>query len=345
MGEVKIEGLTIHYDGILVVNNLCLEINNGEIMSLLGPSGAGKTTILKAIAGLIKPESGRIYLNKKRVDHLTAENREAVLVFQKPLLFPFLNVIENIGFGLKMAKTDKQLAHQKIERIIKITELSGLEHRRIHQLSGGQQQRVALARGLVLEPSVLLLDEPLSSLDPELRQQMQGLIKEVQTHTGTTMLFVTHNQSEAFGLSDRVCLLLDGEVHQIGRPQELFYQPASLKVARFMGCTNFIRGNLENNWFTNSFLRFSVATEGSGEVTASIRSEDIAISHTKGKNGVSGEIVSQLFEGTTTKLQVQVGKEIFQVTSLRPDFQVGQNVWLSLPAKHFRLFPTRRTDK
>lgn len=344
MGEVRIDGLTIRYDGIPVVKDLALEIHNGETLTLLGPSGAGKTTILKAIAGLIRPTSGKIYFNMKRVDHLAAENREAVLIFQKPLLFPFLNVKDNIGFGLKMAKIEKQQAQQKIERIIKITELTGLENRSIHQLSGGQQQRVALARGLVLEPSVLLLDEPLSSLDPELRQQMRQLLREVQKRTGITMLFVTHDQGEAFALSDRICLLLDGEVQQVGSPQELFYQPANIKVARFMGCTNFIRGRVENGFFINSFLRFSVSTDYSGEVTASIRSENILLSLTQKGDGVPGEIVGHEFEGSTTRIRVQIQGEIINVTSLRPDFQVGQNVWLSLPAQHFRLFPHISSD-
>ena len=233
MGYLELQKLTINYGKTAVVRDLSLSVSNGEIVTLLGPSGAGKTTILKAIAGLLKPVSGKIFINDIQVNHLPAEKRDAVLIFQKPLLFPFLNVSQNIGFGLKMQQAGRKEAERKISKILEITMLTGLHDRKIHQLSGGQQQRVALARGLVLEPSILLLDEPLSNLDADLRQQMRELIQAVQEQTGTTMLFVTHDQSEALAISDRVCLLLDGRLRQAGKPEELFYFPADPEVAMF----------------------------------------------------------------------------------------------------------------
>ncbi len=235
MGRLEVQDLTVRYSHKPVVHNFSLTVNDGEMVSLLGPSGVGKTTILKAIAGLLHPASGKILINGQCVDHLPAEKRDAVLIFQKPLLFPFLDVGQNIAFGLKMAKVKQASARKKIDRILAITGLEGFKNRKIHQLSGGQQQRVALARGLVLEPSVLLLDEPLSNLDAELRQQMRELISSVQAQTGTTMLFVTHDQSEAFAISDRICVLLDGSLRQTGTPCR-----ALLPTGR-SGCCQFFR--------------------------------------------------------------------------------------------------------
>lgn len=338
MGDVRINNLTISYSGTPVIEDLSLEINDGEIISLLGPSGAGKTTILKAIAGLIHPQGGEIYLAGKRADHLPAEERDAVLIFQKPLLFPFLSVEANIGFGLKMAKVDKILARQKIAKIINITGLTGLETRKIHQLSGGQQQRVALARGLVLEPSILLLDEPLSNLDTELRHQMRELIRDIQRQTGITMLFVTHDQSEAFALSDRVCLLLDGQLQQTGSPLELFYEPANPRVARFFGCTNFFTGTIHKGIFTNGFLTFEVLQDDGEKRMAAIRPEAIEISMSPKDQAIQGKIVSQQFEGSTSRFEVLIGKTRVHVVSMHPAFRIGQKVWLTFPAKHFRLF-------
>ncbi len=342
MGEVKIRGLTICYDGLPVVKDLTLDIKDGEIISLLGPSGAGKTTVLKAVAGLLSPESGEIFINGERVDRLPAEKRDAVMIFQRPLLFPFLDVRSNIGFGLKMIKTAKGLARSKIDHIMSLTGLVGLENRRIHQLSGGQQQRVALARGLVLEPSILLLDEPLSSLDEELRLQMRELIRDVQRHTATTMLFVTHDQSEAFALSDRICLLLDGKLQQVGNPGELFYEPANPLVASFFGCTNLFDGAIINGEFVSSFIRIQVNQAERQMAVAAIRPEDIAIHSRSTAGSVPGKIVRQRFEGSTTRIEILVKDTVVHAVSLRPDFPPGNKVWLTLPAAHFRVFTSGR---
>jgi len=339
MGQLELQNLTIAYDNNPVIRDLSLNINNGEIVSLLGPSGVGKTTILKAIAGLLKPSSGRIIIDGKPVDHLPAEKRDAVLIFQKPLLFPFLDVGKNIGFGLKMAKIKGSAATKQIDKIIEITDLVGLKNRKVHQLSGGQQQRVALARGLVLEPSVLLLDEPLSNLDAELRQQMRELIGRVQAQTGTTMLFVTHDQSEAFAISDRICVLLNGNLRQIGTPTKLFYQPADADVARFLGSVNFISGKIHNGLFQGGFVSCTTSLSDSSEAVAVIRPEDIVLSSARIGNGTVGKIAQILFEGSTTRLTIKAENETFTALSLRPDFKVEQSVCLHFPPERLHIFP------
>lgn len=339
MGRLELQNLTIKYGTKPVVRDLSLDISDGEMVSLLGPSGVGKTTILKAIAGLLKPASGKIIINGKHVNHLTAEKRDAVLIFQKPLLFPFLDVGQNIGFGLKMAKIKGSVAAKQIDKIIEITGLVGLKNRKIHQLSGGQQQRVALARGLVLEPSVLLLDEPLSNLDAELRQQMRELIRSVQAQTGTTMLFVTHDQSEAFAISDRICVLLGGSLRQTGTPTELFYQPADPDVARFFGCVNFINGTIHNGLFEGGFVSCATSLIDSPEAIAAIRPEDIILSSTWMENGAVGKVVQVQFEGSTTRLTIEAENETFTALSLRPDFYLEQLVRLHFPPERLHIFP------
>jgi ABC-type sugar transport system ATPase subunit len=342
MGRLEVQDLTVRYNHKPVVSNFSLTVNDGEMVSLLGPSGVGKTTILKAIAGLLPPASGNILINGQRVDHLPAEKRDAVLIIQKPLLFPFLDVGQNIGFGLKMAKVKQAPAKKKIDRILAITGLEGLKNRKIHQLSGGQQQRVALARGLVLEPSVLLLDEPLSNLDAELRQQMRELISSVQAQTGTTMLFVTHDQSEAFAISDRICVLLDGSLRQTGTPAELFYQPADPDVASFFGCTNFIDGTINKKTFTGSLVSCPTSLGDAPAAMAAIRPEDIVLSSTRMEGGTIGKITQIRFEGSITRLTVEAAGQNFTVHALRPDFRTAQTVWLRFPPERLHIFPQLR---
>lgn len=339
MGRLGLRNLTIKYDHKSVIRDLSLDIDNGEMVSLLGPSGSGKTTILKAIAGLLQPASGSIFINGERVDHLPAEKRDVVLIFQKPLLFPFLNVGQNIGFGLKMAGTKRQDADTKIDRIMEITGLEKLKNRKIHQLSGGQQQRVALARGLVLEPSVLLLDEPLSNLDAELRHQMRELICSIQSQTGTTMLFVTHDQGEALAISDRICLLLDGKLRQTGTPAELFYQPTDADVARFFGCNNFINGIIDSGLFQSDAVSCATSLEDSPEALAVIRPENIVLCSSEINNSISGKVIQIQFEGSTTRITVEAGNKTFTVLSLRPDFASKQKVWLHFPPDRLHILP------
>ncbi len=335
MERLGLRGLTIQYGSTTVIRDLHLSIQDGELVSLLGPSGAGKTTILKTIAGLLPPADGRIYIDGACVNHLPAEKRDAVLIFQKPLLFPFLDVNHNIGFGLKMRHTKRQTARKKIEKILEITGLNGLGTRKIHQLSGGQQQRVALARGLVLEPAILLLDEPLSNLDPGLRGQMRDLICSLQIQTKTTMLFVTHDQSEALSISDRVCLLLDGKLRQSGTPRELFYHPADQDVARFFGCDNILPCHtfLPKQYPNGRKKLFSIRPEDI-EISADGRSQDGLR-----KSWFNGTVEKITFEGQLTKITVSTSPG-YRLTVLcrRPSFHPGQSVYLRFPKERIHYF-------
>ena len=333
MGSLRLDNLCIGYGGQTIVSNLSIEVGDKEITSLLGPSGAGKTTVLKTIAGLLKPRAGKIFIDGTNVNHLPAEHRNVVLIFQKPLLFPFLDVAGNIGFGLKMAGITGREARMKIDEMLDITGLGGLGGRKIHQLSGGQQQRVALARGLVLKPSILLLDEPLSNLDAELRQQMRELLLTVHAQTGTTMLFVTHDQGEAMMLSDRIFLLLDGALRQSGNPGELFYQPQDEDVAQFFGCSNILHGHIENHLFHSGTLTIPAHRPDSANVTAVIRPEHIELATEPARGSRKGRVMKTSFEGTVTQVVVDVEGRTFTVLAIRPDISAGQVVHVTFPPK------------
>ncbi len=347
MGRLTLERLTLQYGPYTVVRQFSLSVEDGEMVSLLGPSGAGKTTILKAVAGLIRPQSGRILIDGRPVDDLPPEKRDAVLVFQKPLLFPFMNVAHNIGFGLRMRGETGPDARRRIGEIMEMTDLSGLEKRKVHELSGGQQQRVALGRALVLRPAVLLLDEPLSNLDANLRQQMRELIQNIQADTGLTTLFVTHDQSEALMMSHRVSLLLNGTLRQVGRPQELFHQPADPDVARFFGGDNFMTGRIRDDVFISDFGRFPTdGIQGNGHLRdATIRPEDIRILPSGGGDGdIEGEVTRTSFEGTATRVWVNCRAGCLVVLTGDGGFHKGQRVMLTLPPEKIRIFPTSAGD-
>ena len=341
MGDLILKNLSIRYGGEAVVTDFNLEVRNGEMVSLLGPSGAGKTTVLKAVAGLIQPDKGEIFIDGQPVHGLAPEKRSAVMVFQKTLLFPFLNVEQNIAFGLRMQGYKDANARRRIEQILHLTELTGLGRRKVHQLSGGQQQRVSLARALVLKPAVLLLDEPLSNLDANLRQQMRELIQDIQTETRITTLFVTHDQAEALMISHRVCLLLNGRLRQTGKPRELFYLPADPEVARFFGGCNFIQGRVKDGVFRSEFGSIPAPeANGNGHLrTATIRPEDILLS-TDAKYGHHGKIAKTNFEGSATRIWVDCRGSRFVVLTSDKDLAPGQSVHIHLPPDKIRIFPS-----
>ena len=340
MGELVLKNLNIDYGGQPVIRDFSLTVADGEMVSLLGPSGAGKTTVLKAVAGLVRLGSGEILIDGRPVHHLAPEKRDAVMVFQKPLLFPFMNVSQNIAFGLRMSGRAGADTRPHIEKILVLTQLQGLEGRKVHELSGGQQQRVSLARALVLEPAVLLLDEPLSNLDANLRQTMRELIQEIQAGTGITTLFVTHDQAEALMISHRVSLLLDGRPRQVGTPMELFYRPADPDVARFFGGCNFFEGRIEESRFITKFGDFPAnGFRGNGrKQMATIRPEEIKISPGSG-NGITGRVERTSFEGIATRIWVRCKGAQFVVLSPETAYAPGQEVSLHLPAKKITIFP------
>ena len=229
---------------VAAVDGVSLQIERGELVTLLGPSGCGKTTTLRMIAGFEFPTSGRILLDGAVVNDLPPHRRDMSMVFQSYAIFPHLNVFENVAYGLNVQHLPSQQIKQRVARVLELVELTGLEHRAPNQLSGGQQQRVALARALVMEPKVLLMDEPLSNLDAKLREQMRGEIRRIQKRLGITSVYVTHDQTEAMTLSDRIVIMNAGKIDQIGAPLEVYRRPSSRFVADFIGRANFVEATV-----------------------------------------------------------------------------------------------------
>lgn len=340
MGDLILKNLSIAYGSEEVIQNFNLTVRDGELVSLLGPSGAGKTSVLKAVAGLIKPERGDILINGRSVVDLPPEKRDAVMVFQKSLLFPFMNAKQNIGFGLRMRGLADTEISGRIQQIVDLVQLSGFEHRKVHELSGGQQQRVSLARALVLKPAILLLDEPLSNLDATLRRQMRDLIQNIQHETQITTLFVTHDQTEALMLSHRVSLLLNGRLRQVGKPRELFNHPADPEVARFFGGCNFFKGKIKNGMFYSQYGSApAVGIIPNGQLsTATIRPEDILISADSAYD-IQGRVQKTSFEGTATRIWLTCADTRFVVLTPNADFVPGQKACIHLPPEKIRVFP------
>lgn len=242
--NVSLSDVTKSFEGVVAVDHLNLTINDGEFFSLLGPSGCGKTTTLRMIGGFEEPTSGRIVLGGRDVTYTAPYHRDVNTVFQSYALFPHLDVYENVAFGLRRKKVPKSEVRSKVGAILEIVDLPGYEKRRVNQLSGGQQQRIALARALVNEPALLLLDEPMSALDAKLRHQMQIELKSIQSRVGITFLYVTHDQEEAMTMSDRLVVMRQGKIEGIGSPQDVYDNPATEFVATFLGASNLLAGKV-----------------------------------------------------------------------------------------------------
>lgn len=320
------------------VDNVSVDINAGEFVTLLGPSGCGKTTILRMIAGFEVPTDGEIYLGGDVINDLTPDKRDTAMVFQSYALFPHLNIYDNVAYGLKLKKISKEEIKNRVNDIISLVGLEGMELRYPNQLSGGQQQRVALARALVMEPGVLLFDEPLSNLDAKLRVYMRTEIRKIQKKVKITAIYVTHDQSEAMSLSDRIIIMNKGVIEQVGTPKEIYYKPASEFVADFIGAANFLNGkilekkdekiklDIEGNILE---LKYSGIKEVGDICKIILRPEAIKIDY-KGK--ISGNIVDSTFMGAFQDYRVKVGEKIVMVEDNNPQgkdvFEVGQDIML-----------------
>lgn len=252
MPGLRLERIVKRYGKLKAVDDLSLEVQDGELLTLLGPSGCGKTTVLRCVSGFVKPDSGEIYLGDHKITEISPEKRGIGLVFQKYALWPHMTVFQNLAFGLQVKKLPKSTIRQKVERAMALVQLEGFEDRYPRQLSGGQQQRVALLRALVLEPDILLLDEPLSNLDALLREQMRFEIGQIHKQSGITTIYVTHDQTEAMVISDRISVLEKGRLMQLGTPSEIYSKPANKFVAGFIGTTNFIHGKVAD--FDNEYV-------------------------------------------------------------------------------------------
>ncbi len=336
MTHVSITNLSKTYPGAATpsLDKLSLEIPSGELTALLGPSGCGKTTTMKMIAGLLEPSGGDVTFDGRSILRDKPENRGVVMVFQNYLLFPYMSVAENVGFGLRMRKVPKAQIADRVARMLALVRLPELGARRPSELSGGQQQRVALARALIVEPKVLLLDEPLSNLDAHLRLEMRDLIRGLQKQLGITTIFVTHDQEEAVVLADRVALILDGQLRQYDPADHFYKRPVSEAVARFFGGQNFVRGRSEDGKF-QSILGALTLPDGvaHGDGTLTFRPEAIRIGAAP-VNVLSAVVTDRLYMGTQTRLRLRVGETDLEAV-LSPDLvegiAAGQTIQINLP--------------
>lgn len=311
-----------------VLKDFSLSISDGEMIALLGPSGSGKSTLLKLITGIERPDSGDIQFNSKSILNIDPNKRGAVLMFQKSYLFPFLNVEDNIGFGLKVQGAPPDTIRSEVKRMLDLIGLSGMEKRKCNQLSGGEGQRVALARALVTNPKLLLLDEPLSSLDTEVRMNLQEAIRNIQRELGVTTIFVTHDLGEAMVMSDRMALLLNGEIVAVDKPENLFHRPSSLAAARFMGVSTFLNGGqvqVQNE-----------ASKGSSKKMFAIRPEHIRVQKEDCNNSMQGVVSDCIFRGEYVEYQIATNEMTVRARMPMPApmFPHGEQVFVQFPREH-----------
>jgi len=344
--HVTLHELTKVYPGATEasLDRLSLEIASGELTALLGPSGCGKTTTMKMIAGLLKPTSGDVSFDGRSVLKDKPEHRGVVMVFQNYLLFPYMSVADNVGFGLKMRKIDKAEIDRRVNDMLTLVKLPDLGSRKPSELSGGQQQRVALARALIVQPNVLLLDEPLSNLDAHLRFEMRDLIRSLQQEMGITTIFVTHDQEEAVVLADKVALILDGRLKQYDEASVFYKRPVDESTARFFGGQNFIHGHASDGVFDAPFGQLHLphdALSGNGKLT--FRPENVRLAQSGDTNIVSATLREKFYLGTQTRLQLEIGSESIHMVANPNDvdeLQSGDAVSVTLPVDALWLLPS-----
>ena len=317
MSTITIKNVTKAFGDVVVLKEFDQVFQDKEFITLLGPSGCGKTTMLRMIAGFEKPTSGEISIDGKVVSSektfVPPERRDIGMVFQSYAVWPHMTVFDNVAYPLKIKKLDKATIKQKVEWILDAVHLSQYANRMPNQLSGGQQQRVALGRALVAEPKLLLLDEPLSNLDAKLRESMRFEIKEIQKNFGITVVYVTHDQTEAMAMSDRVIVINRGIIQQVGSPLEIYRHPANQFVADFVGKINFIRGQVKDGRVELTGLGQSLAYDGplTGQVVVAIRPENIRLSLEKGE--LHGKIHSMFYLGDVNDCRIDINGEQVRV--------------------------------
>ncbi|MBE5944535.1 MAG: ABC transporter ATP-binding protein [Lachnospiraceae bacterium] len=328
------------FDDTVVVEDFNLVVKKGEFVTLLGPSGCGKTTMLRILGGFELPTSGSIMMNGEDISMLPPHKRPVNTVFQKYALFPHLNVYDNVAFGLKLKKLSKKEQDEKVKKALELVDLEGFEKRGIDTLSGGQQQRIAIARAIVNEPDVLLLDESLSALDYKMRKEMQVELKNMHKKLGITFIFVTHDQEEALTMSDKIVVMADGEIQQIGTPEEIYNEPKNLFVADFIGESNIFKGTMTGYHkakFCGTEFDCVDDYEKDMVIDAVIRPEDIVITEAS-KGQITGEVLSCDFKGTFYIVVVQSGKNEIEIHSLN-NYELGATVGMCIEPDNIHIIP------
>jgi iron(III) transport system ATP-binding protein len=358
MPGLRLVNLLKRFGKTTAVNSIDLEIEDGEIMTLLGPSGCGKTTTLRCIAGFLIPDEGKIYLGDQQMTDLPPEKRGIGFVFQNYALWPHMTVFDNLAFGLRLRRVAKSQVKTRVDEALAMVRLSGFAERYPRQLSGGQQQRIALARALVIEPRVLLLDEPLSNLDAQLREEMRFEIRELQKNLGITAVYVTHDQAEALVLSDRIAVMNNGIITQIGTPKQIYNQPNNRFVAGFIGLSSFVEGTVTGRDSAGTYATVTTNDQvdirvlggnlsRNQKVTLAIRPEHISLKNDasvivpRDANLLQGEVLRTAYLGDVIDHRIQVGSWVLRVhtgthTHLRPQ----EKVLLIIPPERITLIPT-----
>ena len=344
--QVIIRDAVKKYGDFTALHGVSLDIQEGEFFTLLGPSGCGKTTLLRMIAGFNSIEGGDFCFGDKRINDVPAHKRDIGMVFQNYAIFPHLTVEENVAYGLKARKVSKSEIDRRVAEALELVQISHLSKRKPSELSGGQQQRVALARAFVIEPSVLLMDEPLSNLDAKLRVQMRSVIKKLQKRLGITTIYVTHDQEEALAISDRIAVMKDGVIMQIGTPQEIYVHPQNPFVAGFIGVSNFldctVSGKAENADVSikgELELNIPLCREYSGKATLSARPEQLFFS----EKGMPGKVLFSTFLGDFIEYEVQLADgQSLTVNEYTKDVstvhEIGEDVHISFDPLRISLY-------
>lgn len=327
MNYLHIQDISKTFEDKKVLDHIDLQVEKDEFLTLLGPSGCGKTTLLRILGGFERADSGKILFEGRDISQQAPYQRPMNTVFQQYALFPHLNVYHNIAFGLKLKKLPSKLIKEKVSKILELVNLVGYENRTIQSLSGGQQQRVSIARALVNEPKVLLLDEPLAALDLNLRKKMQLELKTMQQQVGITFIYVTHDQEEALTMSDQIVVLNEGKIQQVGSPVEIYNEPKNSFVAKFVGQSNILKATMKRDFLVNiKNIDLDCVDKGFAEnerVQVVIRPEDVEISKTKGQ--FQGRVLSTVFKGIHYEMVLDIMGKHWLSQSTRP-WQEGEEI-------------------
>ena len=338
---IELNGICKSYDGEQVLKNIDLTVYDNEFMTLLGPSGCGKTTTLRMIGGFEAPDSGEVWFDGKMINEVPAYKRQVNTVFQRYALFPHLNVYENVAFGLRINKTPEEEVSRRVKEMLQLVNLAGFEKRHVTTLSGGQQQRVAIARALIMKPRVLLLDEPLGALDLKLRKDMQNELKNIQKRTGITFIYVTHDQEEALSMSDTVVVMNAGQILQVGRPIDIYNEPANAFVADFIGESNIVDGIMKEDYVVNlagrDFPCVDKGFEKGQPVDVVIRPEDIDIVPAE-KGMLTGKVTQVTFMGVHYEVIVDINDFLWMIQTT--DFvSEGSEIGIYIEPDAFHVMP------
>jgi len=345
-------------DGMTVIPDLSIEIKDGEFFTLLGPSGCGKTTLLRMIAGFNSIEGGKFYFNNKEINDMDPGKRNIGMVFQNYAIFPNMTVRKNVEFGLKTRKVPADKARKDADKFMKLVHVDQYADRMPDRLSGGQQQRVALARALVIQPDVLLMDEPLSNLDAKLRIEMRSVIREIQKNVGITTVYVTHDQEEAMAISDRIAVMKGGVIHQCSRPQDIYMRPSDMFVATFIGKSNMLKGKLfwkngtaeleMSGGYHVPVQKVDLSKKIEGDVMVSCRPEELTINEDSSGEGIHATIADSVFLGLNTHyfITLDTGEraEIVQVSDIDSILAPGTKITLSVNTAKINIFDIK-TEK